>query len=87
MGKGAEGDVTRFLQSNTKGADMALKDDPKVQELIAKAEARGANNERKRINAIVADTVTGAGELEDGGQKKAVKAALKDVKTRIRDEA
>ena len=64
-----------------------LTDDPKVQELIAKAEARGANAERKRINAIIADETTAAGELEDGGQKKAVKASLKAIKSAIRENA
>jgi len=64
-----------------------LTDDPKVQELIAKAEARGANNERKRINQIIKDSTAEAGELEEAGAKKAAKTALKGVKDRIRDEA
>lgn len=64
-----------------------LTDDPKVQDLILKAETRGAKDERKRINAILADGSTSADELEDVGQKKAVKSAIKDLKARVRDEA
>lgn len=58
-----------------------LTDDPKVQELIQKAEARGANGERKRINQLIADAA-GADGLDKGG-----KTALRDLKRSIRETA
>lgn len=64
-----------------------LTDDPRVADAIEKAEARGANNERKRINQILKDAGVDAGELEDKAAKKAAKDVLKGVKDRIRDEA
>lgn len=64
-----------------------LQDDPKVAELITKAEARGANAERKRINSIISARSNAAGDLEDAGLKKAIKAELKEVKTEIREGA
>ena len=64
-----------------------LTDDPKVASAIEKAEARGANNERKRINAIIADASASAKEIEDKAAKKAAADVLKDVKSRIREEA
>ena len=62
-----------------------LTDDPKVAEAIAKAEERGSKAERKRVAAIVSSAKTAAGDLEDRGQKKAVKDALTDVAAQIRE--
>jgi len=58
-----------------------LTDDPKVQELITRAEARGANAERKRINALIGD----AASVE--GIDKGAKSALRDLKKSIREDA
>lgn len=63
-----------------------LIDDPKVQALVEKAETRGRNEERKRINALLKDASEVDPDL-DAGAKKAVKAALKDIKTGIRESA
>lgn len=61
-----------------------LQDDPKVQELIAKAEERGAKNERKRISSLVSDAKSAAREIEDKGTKKAVADTLTSLASDIR---
>lgn len=61
-----------------------LQDDPKVQALIEKSEARGRNEERKRISGLVAGEAAVAADIEDAGQKKAVKATIKAIKGGIR---
>jgi hypothetical protein len=66
---------------------MAKELDEKTQALVDKAFARGAKEERTRINNIVRDATTDAGEIEDRAHKKAVKDALSTVKSRIKDEA
>jgi len=60
--------------------------DEKQLAALDRATTKGGNAERKRINAIIADAVADAKNLEDKGQKKAVSDALKAVKTRIKDE-
>ncbi len=58
--------------------------DEKTQAAIDKAVARAVKDERKLVNSILADAKRGAGDLEDSGQKKAVKAALTDVSNAIK---
>ena len=58
-----------------------LTDDPKVAEALAKAEARGANTERKRINTLIQEASS------NPDADKASKAALRDLKKQIRETA
>lgn len=61
-----------------------LTDDPRVAEAIAKAETRGANAERKRINGILKDLGDGYKNLTDKAEKKTATGTLKAIKDEIR---
>jgi hypothetical protein len=64
-----------------------LTDDPKVAAAIEKAEARGANAERKRISAILTETHASVKDAGDKAATRPVGDFVKTVKTRIREEA
>ncbi len=64
-----------------------LTDDPKVQELIAKAEARGATTERKRINGILKESSDTAKSVTDKAQRSAMTSTIKAIKEGIREDA
>lgn len=54
---------------------MALKDDPKVVELVEKASAKAAKEENKRVTTLIKEQFAGAvAAAKDAGDKAAAKA-------------
>jgi len=65
---------------------MALKDDPKVQELIAKAVAKAQKSTLAQAVASIKQQADDATiDLEDAAAKKTIKAFARDVVARVKD--
>ena len=61
--------------------------DEKQQAALDKATNKGAAAGRKRINTLITEANSAAGEIEDKAAKKAVKDVLKQLKADIKDGA
>lgn len=58
--------------------------DEKQQAAIDKAAAKAEKAERSRINGLIRDAKTAAGEIENRDEKRAVKQALTDLQNQIK---